>query len=85
MAPFLSQQKTLQENTENTRNKQANEKDSGKNKKGIDPEVNKSFMRKKAETKMFHVLHEVDMHACLAKQKISLDCPNYVEKNINIY
>ena len=42
-------------------------------------------MRKKVETKMFDVLHKVDMHACLAKQKINLDCPNYVEKNINIY
>ena len=26
---------------------------------------------------MFHALHNVDMRACYAKQKINLACPNY--------
>ena len=48
----MKKQKTLQflPITTNNRNKQTIiEKDYEKNKKGIDPEVNKSFIRKKVE------------------------------------
>ena len=63
--------------TENARNKQTIKgKDSGKNKKGIDPEVNEIVSCGKKWEKMFHALHKVDMRACYAKQRINLACPN---------
>ena len=74
----MKKQKTLQLLliTDNTRNKQTiKEKDQGKNKKGIDPEVNKIVSCGKKCKKMFHALHKVDMRACYAKQKVILARP----------
>ena len=52
------------------------EKDYGKNKKGIDPKVNKIVSCGKIKRKkMLHALHKVDMRACYTKQKINLACP----------
>ena len=66
--------------TENTHNKQTiKEKARGKNKEGIDPEVNKIVSYGQKWEKMFHALHKVDMRTCYAKQKINLACPyNYL-------
>ena len=50
------------------------EKDYGKNKKRIDPEVNEIVSCRKKLEKMFHALHKVDMCGCYAKQKINLAC-----------
>ena len=75
----MKKQKTLQLSliTENTRNKQTIKgKDYSKNKKGIDPKVNKIVSCRKKWEKMFHALHKVDMHVCYAKQKINLAGPN---------
>ena len=72
---ILKKQKTLQLLfvIENTHNKQTiKEKDSGKNKKGIDSEVNKVVSCRKKWEKMFHVQHKADMCMCYAKQKINL-------------
>ena len=54
-------------------NEQQKKKIKVKNKKGIDPEVNKivSYAEKSEEKKMFHALHKVDMRACYAKQKVN--------------
>ena len=61
--------------TENTCNKQTIEgKDQRKNKKGIDPEVNKIFSCGKKWEKIFHALLKVDMCMCYAKQNINLAC-----------
>ena len=66
----MKKQETLQQLliTKNAPKKQTiKEKDSGKNKKEIDPEVHKIVSCGKKWKKMFHALHKVQMRACYAK------------------
>ena len=51
------------------------EKDKGKNKEGIDPEVNKTVSCRKKWEKMLQALHKVDMRTYYTKQEINLACP----------
>ena len=62
--------------TEDTPNK--------KNKKGIDPELNKTVSCGRKWKKMFHALHKVEMCLCYAKQKINLACIKFRKSNSSI-